>query len=300
MHVCGFNLRLLMRRLTGVGTPRGLQGRARAHFDALILALSRFWRLVRRFEALVRRRPPDSSPIHSPYDPAPSTRSVHTTEKLVGTEGSGGLDRRASVPCGGRIAASRFHATGSGDHAGWRTKKKLVVTTDSGRLNLRASVPGRRNAAPRFHAAGSGKAGWGTTGKPFPPRAARRFVKMQTVSEYVARTLNASGVDVLFGYPGQSNLVLLAAMRSVGIRYVQAADERGAGFAAAGYIQATDKPTVVCASKGPAATNLLTPLVALDLLAIDDWMLAPLRDAERRDLTEVIEDRAERASTSCR
>ena len=30
---------------------------------------------------------------------------------------------------------------------------------------------------------------------------------------------------------------------------------------------------------------------------IDDWMLAPLRDAERRDLTEVIEDRAERAST---
>ena len=42
------------------------------------------------------------------------------------------------------------------------TKKKLVVTTDSGRLNPRASVPGRRHAAPRFHAAGSGKAGWGT------------------------------------------------------------------------------------------------------------------------------------------
>ena len=34
-----------------------------------------------------------------------------------------------------------------------------------------------------------------------------------------------------------------------------------------------------------------------DLLAIDDWMLAPLRDAERRDLTEVVKDRAERAST---
>ena len=32
-------------------------------------------------------------------------------------------------------------------------------------------------------------------------------------------------------------------------------------------------------------------------LAIDDWLLAPLRDAERRDLVEVIEDRAERAST---
>ena len=44
-------------------------------------------------------------------------------------------------------------------------------------------------------------------------------------------------------------------------------------------------------------TRLLTRLANLDLLAIDDWLLAPLRDAERRDLAEVIEDRAERAST---
>ena len=43
--------------------------------------------------------------------------------------------------------------------------------------------------------------------------------------------------------------------------------------------------------------RLLTRLAKLDLLAIDDWMIAPLRDAERRELTEVIEDRAERAST---
>jgi DNA replication protein DnaC len=44
-------------------------------------------------------------------------------------------------------------------------------------------------------------------------------------------------------------------------------------------------------------TRMLTRLAKLDLLAIDDWMLAPLRDPERRDLTEVIEDRAERAAT---
>ena len=44
-------------------------------------------------------------------------------------------------------------------------------------------------------------------------------------------------------------------------------------------------------------TRLLARLAKLDLLAIDDWMLAPLRDPERRDLIEVIEDRAERAST---
>ena len=44
-------------------------------------------------------------------------------------------------------------------------------------------------------------------------------------------------------------------------------------------------------------TRLLARLAKLDLLAIDDWLLAPLRDAERRDLTEVIEDRAECAAT---
>ncbi len=44
-------------------------------------------------------------------------------------------------------------------------------------------------------------------------------------------------------------------------------------------------------------TRLLSRLARLDLLAIDDWLLAPLRDAERRDLMEVIEDRSEQAST---
>lgn len=43
--------------------------------------------------------------------------------------------------------------------------------------------------------------------------------------------------------------------------------------------------------------RLLTRLAKMDLLAIDDWLLAPLKDAERRDLLEVLEDRAERAST---
>jgi DNA replication protein DnaC len=43
--------------------------------------------------------------------------------------------------------------------------------------------------------------------------------------------------------------------------------------------------------------RLLSRLARLDLLAIDDWLLAPLRDGERRDLIEVIEDRSERAST---
>jgi DNA replication protein DnaC len=43
--------------------------------------------------------------------------------------------------------------------------------------------------------------------------------------------------------------------------------------------------------------RILDRLARIDLLAIDDWLLAPLRDTERRDLVEVVEDRSERAST---
>ena len=41
--------RLLMRRLTGVGTPRSLQGRAWTRIDTLIDAFSCFWSSVPRY-----------------------------------------------------------------------------------------------------------------------------------------------------------------------------------------------------------------------------------------------------------
>ncbi|MFT5391585.1 MAG: DNA replication protein DnaC [Gammaproteobacteria bacterium] len=43
--------------------------------------------------------------------------------------------------------------------------------------------------------------------------------------------------------------------------------------------------------------RVLTRLAKFDLLAIDDWLLAPLKTQERQLLMEVIEERAERAST---
>lgn len=97
---------------------------------------------------------------------------------------------------------------------------------------------------------------------------------MQTVAQYVMRALKESGVEVLFGYPGRSNLLLLEAACATGIRYVRMADERSAGFAAIGYIDATGgKPSAACACSGPGTTNLLTPLLSakvdgLPLLAI--------------------------------
>ena len=61
VQVCGVNLGLLMRHLTGVGTPRSLQGRASALVEALIGLLSECWGRVRCFWAPERHDRPDSS-----------------------------------------------------------------------------------------------------------------------------------------------------------------------------------------------------------------------------------------------
>ena len=61
VQVCGVNLGLLMRHLTGVGTPRSLQGRASALVEALIGLLSGCWGRVQRFWAPERHDRPDSS-----------------------------------------------------------------------------------------------------------------------------------------------------------------------------------------------------------------------------------------------
>ena len=60
VQVCGFNLGVLLRQLTGVGTPRSLQGRAAAVLGALTAALSRLWTRVGPFWPLTAPDPPDS------------------------------------------------------------------------------------------------------------------------------------------------------------------------------------------------------------------------------------------------
>ncbi|MBD3337328.1 MAG: AAA family ATPase [Candidatus Eisenbacteria bacterium] len=44
-------------------------------------------------------------------------------------------------------------------------------------------------------------------------------------------------------------------------------------------------------------SRVLAKLAKIELLAIDDWLITPLKDQDRRDLLEVIEDRSERSST---
>lgn len=69
------------------------------------------------------------------------------------------------------------------------------------------------------------------------------------------------------------------------------------GFSAI-YVRAPRLLHQLAVARGDGSySRLLIKMAKTDLLAIDDWLITPLKDSERRDLLEVIEDRYERGST---
>src|SRR5204863_4655865 len=76
----------------------------------------------------------------------------------------------------------------------------------------------------------------------------------------VVRSLEALGVDVVFGIPGGAILPLYdPLMDSTAVRHILVRHEQGAGHAAEGYAHATGRVGVCMATSGPGATNLVTP-----------------------------------------
>ncbi len=77
----------------------------------------------------------------------------------------------------------------------------------------------------------------------------------------VVRSLEALGVDVVFGIPGGAILPLYdPLMDSPSVRHILVRHEQGAGHAAEGYAHATGRVGVCMATSGPGATNLVTPI----------------------------------------
>ncbi|MBP5490982.1 MAG: biosynthetic-type acetolactate synthase large subunit [Lachnospiraceae bacterium] len=78
-------------------------------------------------------------------------------------------------------------------------------------------------------------------------------------SDLVIQCLREHGTDLVFGYPGATNLALYDAMyRQTAVRHVLTAHEQGAAHAADGYARATGRVGVCMATSGPGATNLVT------------------------------------------
>ena len=87
-----------------------------------------------------------------------------------------------------------------------------------------------------------------------------------TGGDAILRSLEAEGVDVMFGIPGGAIMPTYDAMaRGTTVRHVLARHEQGAGHMAEGYARASGRVGVAIATSGPGATNLVTPIA-------DAWM----------------------------
>jgi acetolactate synthase I/II/III large subunit len=85
-------------------------------------------------------------------------------------------------------------------------------------------------------------------------------------ADAILRSLEAEGVEVMFGIPGGAIMPTYDAMaRGTTVRHVLARHEQGAGHMAQGYARASGKVGVAIATSGPGATNLVTPIA-------DAWM----------------------------
>jgi acetolactate synthase I/II/III large subunit len=92
------------------------------------------------------------------------------------------------------------------------------------------------------------------------PRPAAEPATGITGAQSLVRSLEAVGVEVIFGIPGGAILPAYDPLFDSKVRHVLVRHEQGAGHAATGYAQATGKVGVCMATSGPGATNLVTPL----------------------------------------
>ncbi|WP_402468860.1 acetolactate synthase large subunit [Isoptericola aurantiacus] len=114
------------------------------------------------------------------------------------------------------------------------------------------------------------------------PRSVERSVGEQvTGAQSIVRSLEAVGVDTVFGIPGGAILPTYdPLMDSEKLRHILVRHEQGGGHAASGYAHATGKVGVTMATSGPGATNLVTPLAdanmdSIPMVAITGQVAAP-------------------------
>lgn len=97
-------------------------------------------------------------------------------------------------------------------------------------------------------------------GRPFGPGSATEHEgKTMTGAQAIIASLEAEGVETIFGYPGGQAIKIYDALYdSKKIRHVLARHEQGATHMADGYARATGKVGVVLVTSGPGATNTVT------------------------------------------
>lgn len=84
-------------------------------------------------------------------------------------------------------------------------------------------------------------------------------------SDLFVKCLEAEGVKIIFGVPGEENLDFLESLRNSSIRFITTRHEQAAVFMAATMGRLTGKAGVALSTLGPGATNLVTGIAYAQL-----------------------------------
>lgn len=84
------------------------------------------------------------------------------------------------------------------------------------------------------------------------------ITRRMNAAQLFVKSLEAEGVEYIFGLPGEENLLFLDAIRESSIKLVVTRHEQGAVFMAATMGRLTGKVGVALSTLGPGATNLVT------------------------------------------
>ena len=84
-------------------------------------------------------------------------------------------------------------------------------------------------------------------------------------SEMVVKSLEAEGVETMFGIPGGQVIDLYDAIYDTKIKHILMRHEQAAAHAADGYARVSGRPGVCIATSGPGATNLVTGIATANL-----------------------------------
>lgn len=190
---------------------------------------------------------------------------------MTNTNDRSGADRAASTPAqggaeraGGAAPAARTGVPAAGAAAGQPTALAGSPRTPDMPDDIRQHVC--VTAAQAAPSAGTTRAErlalkeLAISGKPFGPGSHTEHEgKTMTGAQAIIASLEAEGVDTLFGYPGGQAIKIYDALYdSTKIRHILARHEQGAVHEADGYARATGKVGVVLVTSGPGATNTVT------------------------------------------
>jgi acetolactate synthase-1/2/3 large subunit len=102
-----------------------------------------------------------------------------------------------------------------------------------------------------------------------------------TGADLLVSSLERSGCEVVFGYPGGAIMPIYDALPRSSLKHILVRHEQGAAFAADAWGRITGRPGVCFATSGPGATNLVTGIAnammdSAPMVAITGQVPAPL------------------------